>query len=104
MLEFKTHQEKTRAVIALKGGITVDVMGDLRTELKRIIGGGIVSIVLDFSAIDAVDSSGVGLLASLHNTLAPKAGKLEITGVSADLFAFFSDMRLHKHFSIVPKA
>jgi anti-anti-sigma factor len=103
MLDIAIDRTGPAAVISLKGSMTVEALGDLRARLKEIIKDGVVTITLDMAGVAFIDSGGVGLLASLYNTLTPKGGMLVLIEVSRELYTFFCEMRLHTHFSITQR-
>jgi anti-sigma B factor antagonist len=103
MLEFTINTESTATLITMRGELTADAVSNLRTSLKELAKDGGHAITLDLAGLTAIDSAGVGLLAALYNTLAPKGGKLELIRVPGDLYRFFTDMRLHTHFKISPQ-
>jgi anti-anti-sigma factor len=47
-----------------------------------------------------VDSSGIGLLISAHNSLKKVGGQLAVIHASADVLELFQTMRMHQHFSV----
>jgi anti-anti-sigma regulatory factor len=47
-----------------------------------------------------VDSAGIGLLISAHNSLKKAGGELAVINASCDILALFQAMRIHQHFSV----
>jgi anti-anti-sigma regulatory factor len=47
-----------------------------------------------------VDSAGIGLLISAHNSLKKAGGELTVIQVSKDILDLFRTMRIHQHFSV----
>ena len=47
-----------------------------------------------------VDSAGIGLLISAHNSLKKAGGELAVIHASSDILALFRTMRIHQHFSV----
>jgi len=72
----------------------------LRIRLKDLISGGTKCLSLDLSNVQMVDSAGIGLIISTHNSLRKLGGVLELTGVAPELGDLFRSMRMHHHFRI----
>jgi anti-anti-sigma regulatory factor len=47
-----------------------------------------------------VDSTGIGLLISAHNSLKKAGGDLTVIHASKDILDLFRTMRIHQHFSV----
>lgn len=73
---------------------------ELRVSLKKLLSENISSITMDFQSIDMIDSMGIGLLVSTHNTLASRESELIICNLSPDLLELFTVMRLNEFFTI----
>jgi anti-anti-sigma factor len=92
-------QENDRTVVKPQRDIVVPATDELRQELKNVIAAG-SDLTIDLTGVEIIDSTGLGLLISAHNTL-KKAGKaLVVTNASADLRELFRSMRLDKHFTV----
>ena len=50
--------------------------------------------------VHMVDSSGIGLLISAHNSLRKVGGRLAVIHASAEILELFQTMRMHQHFSV----
>jgi anti-sigma B factor antagonist len=57
-------------------------------------------LLLDMSALNFVDSSGLGALLSCLRSLNGKNGQLKLFGVSKPVMALFELVRMHRLFSI----
>jgi len=66
------------------------LQGDLKTELDQ----GANQAVFDFAETEMLDSSGIGLLIAVYNTLNRRQGKLQVTNVSAEIMQLLQSMRL----------
>jgi anti-anti-sigma regulatory factor len=47
-----------------------------------------------------VDSTGLGLLISAHNSISKTGGKLAVIHASKEILDLFRSMRIHQHFSV----
>lgn len=94
--------EKNRDAVEIRfsDNLVSGAVEDLRGTLKKLLSENVTSITLDFQSIDMIDSMGIGLLVSTHNTLTSRSAELIITNLSADLLELFTVMRLNEFFSI----
>jgi len=97
------NQEKTReltAVVQPEGDLVAAQLPALRAKLQEMVGAGVVHLTLDLAATRMVDSAGIGLLISAHNSLKKAGGELTVIQVSKDILDLFRTMRIHQHFSV----
>jgi len=94
--------EKKKEIVKIKftENLVSVVVEDLRSTLKKILSENVSTITMDFQSIDIIDSMGIGLLVSTHNTLASRESELIITNLSSDLLELFTVMRLNEFFTI----
>lgn len=103
MIKFSSAKENAFTVITLEGRLVAGNHDDLRNCVKQMLNDGIVNIILEMSEVGSVDSSGIGFLAALHNSLKKAGGELQVRDLSKDIFEFFTALRLHTHFKISAK-
>ncbi len=92
-------QENGRTVVKPQRDIVVPATDELRQELKNVIAAG-SDLTIDLTGVEIIDSTGLGLLISAHNTLKKIGKALIVTNASADLRELFKSMRLDKHFTV----
>jgi anti-anti-sigma factor len=97
--ETKT-QEVTAAVVQPEGDLVAAKLPALRSKLQQMLGSGTVHLTLDLSGTQMVDSAGIGLLISAHNSLKKAGGELTVIHVSKEILDLFRTMRIHQHFSV----
>jgi anti-anti-sigma factor len=97
----KVTRENNRAEVRPEGDVVATVADELRTELKRLVGDGVSDLAIDLKGVEAIDSIGIGLLISTHNTLLKTGGGLSILNVSPDIYHLLKTMRLDRHFTVV---
>jgi serine/threonine-protein kinase RsbW len=97
-----THIEKQgkTAVLQATGDIIATGVPELREQMKQLVHEGITELTIDLASTAMIDSVGIGLIVSIHNSLSPKGGKLALINVSKDLQDLFHTMRLDQHFNI----
>jgi anti-anti-sigma factor len=92
--------EVTTAVVEPEGDLVAATLPALRSKLQEMLGAGVVHLTLDLDATKMVDSAGIGLLISAHNSLKKAGGELTVIHVSKDILNLFRTMRIHQHFSV----
>jgi len=94
-------RENDKAVVRPGGeNIVAATLPELRSKMREMLGDGVRELVVDLSEIRMVDSSGIGLLMSAHNSLRKVGGQFALVNASEDLLALFQTMRMHQHFSV----
>jgi anti-anti-sigma factor len=95
-----TVQDESQALIRPETDIVAASVAGLRSRLRGLIGAGVRDLVMDLSAVQMVDSAGLGLLISAHNSLRKAGGHLSVVHASPDVYELFRTMRIHQHFSV----
>ena len=98
-----SHIERKEGVVTMKPG--VDIVASqcpaLKEEFLEIVNSGEKKIIIDLSETEMIDSSGIGLLISIRNSLANNGGgEIELVNLTEDLKQLFKVMRLDNHFTI----
>ncbi len=88
------------AIVTPQHDIVSTMVDEFKQELKDIIDKGVNDVTLDFSAVEMMDSIGMGLLIAAYNSLNKRSGKLKLVNVSSDILGLLQTMRLDKHFEI----
>ena len=79
-------------------------VNDVAEQISRLNeGAAIKELILDFSATKQLDSSGIGVLASLAKEFHQRRVKLILKNLNDDLFQFFNDTGLCRIFTIERK-
>jgi anti-anti-sigma factor len=92
-------QENT-AVVQPEGDLVAAKLPALRARFKDLTGSGIIHLTVDLAGTAMVDSAGIGLLISAHNSLKKVGGELTVIHASKDILDLFRTMRIHRHFSV----
>ena len=72
-----------------------------RAQFKAALAGGARELVLDLAGVQIVDSTGIGLLIQVYNSLAKSNGKLTIRHASDNIKGLFKSMRLDSRFNLI---
>ncbi|MFW5838240.1 MAG: STAS domain-containing protein [Desulfovibrionaceae bacterium] len=94
-----THSENT---ITVKPGrdIVAAMVQDFRVELKELVSQAPEQLVIDLEGVQMIDSMGIGLLISAHNSLSKEGKSLKLVNASDNIMGLFRSMRLDQHFMI----
>ncbi|MEW6520107.1 MAG: anti-sigma factor antagonist [Desulfurivibrio sp.] len=98
-----SHIERKNGVVTMKPGIDIvaSQCAGLKQEFLEIINGGENKIIIDLAGTEMIDSSGIGLLISIRNSLVNYGGgEIELLNLSGDLKQLFKVMKLDNHFKI----
>jgi anti-anti-sigma factor len=95
-----TTRENDRAVIEPQSDVVAGCVGELRTAMRGMLADGVRQVVVDLGRVGMIDSSGIGLLISAHNSLSKLGGNLAVIHASKDILELFRAMRIHQHFSV----
>lgn len=95
-----TREGKTVRV-APQRDIVAAMISEFKQELKTLVEEGGTRLELDFTGVEMVDSIGIGLLITTHNSLRASEGSLALVHVSPDIASLFRTMRLDKHFEML---
>ena len=90
------------AIVHPAGNVVAALVPELRSALRDALGRGVREMTIDFSDVEMVDSTGLGLLISAHNSMSKAGGRLAVIHASKEILELFRSMRIHQHFSVSP--
>jgi anti-anti-sigma factor len=90
------------AIVHPAGDVVAALVPELRSALRGALVKGVREMTIDFSRVEMVDSTGLGLLISAHNSMSKAGGKLAVINASEEILDLFRSMRIHQHFSVSP--
>ena len=81
----------TQPIVTVMGEVDVATSPDLRARLNELIDRGATELVLDFTRVSFVDSSGLGVLVGAYKRLqeSGSAGAIRIVGTQASVRKVF---------------
>jgi anti-anti-sigma factor len=100
ILQQATPQDADTAVTKPDGDLVAAHLPPFRSRLAGMVTAGIRHLTLDLAGVSTIDSVGIGLLVSVHNSLRRVGGELKLIHVSQDILALFQAMRINQHFSV----
>lgn len=96
----KITRQDRHGIVQPAGDVVAAQVAELRSALRGALTEGIREITLDFANVHMVDSSGLGLIMSAHNSMRKAGGRLAVIHASRDILDLFRSMRLHQHLTI----
>jgi len=84
----------------IEGEININTSPQLRKSFEDLIKSGEKKIIIDFSSVPYIDSSGLATLIELFQRLKKTDGKLRICNMSEKVRNVFEVTKLHKLFEI----
>lgn len=88
------------ARVNITGSMYVEDSALAREKLIALLDEGVHNLTLDLSGLDYVDSSGLGVLISIHKRCLQKGGKMTITGLRGMVEELFKLTRLDLVFNV----
>ncbi len=96
MSAFSLVTEDRVCRVMLQGDLTLGQTLALRDALREVMGENPSELVVDLTASEMLDSSGVGLLVSACNSMERIGGSIRVVGVSDDILHLLCSMQLDK--------
>ena len=87
--------------IKIESDITVSSIDNLHRIVDDLLENGVVNITMDFSSVNVIDSTGIGFLIRVQNSLKEKNGVLSLKNVNDDIEKMIKIMRLDNHFKLL---
>lgn len=101
-MEHLIHVSGNQASVNLSGKIYVHDAGIIRDELVEKIEQGVNQVRLDVSGVGYIDSSGLGVLVTVHKLTKERHGSLVLKGVQGMVGELLKRTRLDKVLTIEP--
>jgi len=87
-------------IVELNGQLNMACAGEVRAQLLNIIEQGSHKLVMDFGAVEFVDSSGLSVIISAYKRIASKAGKMALSNLPKNVQALFALTRMNEAFQV----
>src|SRR5580704_4434632 len=88
------------AIVHPAGNVVAALVPELRSALRGALANGVREMTIDFANVQMVDSTGLGLLISAHNSVSKAGGRLAVIHASREILELFRSMRIHQHFPV----
>lgn len=100
-MKITTRQEKDVIILYPEGKITLgDGDQELGEAVRQALENGSRKIVINFTKVSYLDSSGVGELVGCYTSIKNKSGELRICGMNTRIFGLIKMTSLHSVFDV----
>ena len=99
-MELNVKYEKPNARISIAGDIDDDGAAILKNKLMELQGKVLKDVVIDFSGVNYIGSTGIGKLLLFYKTITQTQGAIKIVNMSEDLYKMFKIVKLDKVFEL----
>lgn len=99
-MEISTSVVNNQVIVDLSGGMYVEGAEILRERLIKFIEQGQKHFVINMAKVDYIDSSGLGVLVSIHKRARQSMGSLIISGATGFVKELFEMTRLDRVFDM----
>jgi anti-anti-sigma factor len=69
-------------------------------ELRQAVQGGADKLVIDLKGVDTVDSVGIQVIASAHNSMKKTGGSIAVTHATRGICNLFKALKLDEHLNV----
>ena len=85
-MNMKIVSDYSLLIVSLTGDIDHHTVSEMRSEIDReLMRNGIKNIMLDFSGVPFMDSSGLGLIMGRYKKVSALGGRIFISGTSSNI-------------------
>ncbi len=99
-MEINTNIVNNQVIVNLSGGMYVEGAEILREKLIKYMEEGQKHFVINMTNVDYIDSSGLGVLVSIHKRTRQSMGSLIISGATGFVKELFELTRLDRVFDM----
>lgn len=99
-MELNITKNGNKAEAFFCGNMYVEDSSSVREKLTDLLDDGVTLLVLNLSGLEYVDSSGLGVLISIHKRCLQKGGKMVVSGLRGMVDDLFKLTRLDLVFNI----
>ncbi len=99
-MNLKVEKNDTKATVFISGNIDIPGAEDLKKTLSGLTEENLTNVVIDFTGVTFIGSSGIGKLLLFYKNFTAKGGALSIINLSDEIIALFKAIKLDKLFNI----
>ena len=101
-MRLKEIHENGVVIFALSGAIDLHYTATLRSLFQSKLNKRCPALIVDLSAVDFIDSTGLATLIEYHRDAAAHGGVFSLAGINANLKAVFDVVQFDKVLAIFP--
>lgn len=99
-MELNVKYEQPNAWISIRGDIDDDGAAILKNKLMELQGRVLQEVVIDFSGVSYIGSTGIGKMLLFYKAISQTGGGIRIINMSDDLYKMFKIVKLDKVFDL----
>ncbi len=99
-MELNVKYDQPNARISITGDIDDDGAAILKNKLMELQGRALKEVVIDFSGVSYIGSTGIGKLLLFYKAISQTGGGIKIVNMSEDLYKMFKIVKLDKVFDL----
>ena len=100
VLEISTRDKSDITVIDLKGDFTLFADEVVNTNIKPLINSGTMKIILNFTNVNYINSSGIAIIIGLVTLLSNKGGRFKAYGLTPHFQKVFNMVGLTQYIDL----
>jgi anti-sigma B factor antagonist len=100
MSAFDVQRNNSATTLTVRGSLDINTAPQLAEEIDRILVRKPGSVLVDLSALDLIDSSGVAALVKLYKGVRAGGGAITISGARDQPLSIFKLLRMDKVFNL----
>ena len=97
---FDIQRSDSETSLSVRGSLDINTAPQLAEEIDKIVASKPKKVVVDLSALDLIDSSGVAALVKLYKGIRGTGGAVTMTGARDQPLAIFKLLRMDKVFNL----
>lgn len=101
VLEVKVRERNDIRIVDLKGDFTLFVDKAVNSKVKPLINEGVLKIVLNFSDVGYINSSGIAIIIGLVTLLSNKGGRFKAYGLIPHFQKVFNMVGLTQYMDLL---
>ncbi len=94
------RDEENIIIIRLAGELIEGEILPLKKEFEKLLAENLTKFIIDFSALNFIDSSGIGFLINLKKIISAKDGTLKFTMVNQNIKSILNTLKLTPFFDM----
>jgi anti-sigma B factor antagonist len=97
---FNVQHTSNETKLAVRGSLDINSAPELADAIDKIVATRPPKVIVDLSALDLIDSSGVAALVKLYKGVRANGGAITISGARDQPLAIFRLLRMDKVFNL----
>jgi anti-sigma B factor antagonist len=97
---FDVQRTNDETKVTIRGSLDINSAPALADEIDRVVATRPSKVVVDLSALDLIDSSGVAALVKLYKKVRDGGGAIKFSGARDQPLAIFKLLRMDKVFNL----